>query len=35
MPHDGLPFARPAKIVCVGLNHPDHAEESGMELCRS
>ena len=27
-----LPFARPGKIVCVGLNYRDHAEESGMEL---
>ena len=26
-----LPFARPGKIVCVGLNYRDHAEESGME----
>ena len=23
---------RPGKIVCVGLNYRDHAEESGMEL---
>ncbi len=29
---DGLPFARPGKIVCVGLNYRDHAEESGMEI---
>ncbi len=28
----GLPFARPGKIVCVGLNYRDHAKESGMEL---
>ena len=27
-----LPFTRPGKIVCVGLNYRDHAEESGMEL---
>ena len=26
-----LPFERPGKIVCVGLNYSDHAEESGME----
>ena len=24
--------ARPSKIVCVGLNYRDHAQESGMEL---
>jgi 2,4-didehydro-3-deoxy-L-rhamnonate hydrolase len=27
-----LPFARPGKIVCVGLNYRDHAEEQGVEL---
>ncbi len=32
MPHDGLPFARPSKILCVGLNYRDHASESKMEL---
>ena len=32
MPDDGLPFARPSKIVCVGLNYRDHAEESGMDI---
>ena len=32
MPDSGLPFARPGKIVCVGLNYRDHAEESGMEI---
>ncbi len=32
MSDDGLPFARPGKIVCVGLNYRDHAEESGMEI---
>jgi 2-keto-4-pentenoate hydratase/2-oxohepta-3-ene-1,7-dioic acid hydratase in catechol pathway len=26
------PFARPGKIVCVGLNYKDHAEEQGVEL---
>jgi 2,4-didehydro-3-deoxy-L-rhamnonate hydrolase len=32
MPDNGLPIARPGKIVCVGLNYRDHAEESGMEI---
>ena len=32
MPQDGLPFARPSKIVCVGLNYRDHASESKLEL---
>ena len=27
-----LPIARPGKIVCVGLNYRDHAEEQGVEL---
>ena len=27
----GAPIKRPGKIVCVGLNFHDHAEESGME----
>jgi 2-keto-4-pentenoate hydratase/2-oxohepta-3-ene-1,7-dioic acid hydratase in catechol pathway len=27
-----LPFDRPGKIVCVGLNYRDHAEEQGVEL---
>ena len=26
------PIARPGKIVCVGLNYKDHAEEQGVEL---
>lgn len=26
------PVARPSKIICVGLNYSDHAEESGMAL---
>lgn len=26
----GAPIARPSKIVCVGLNYADHAEESGL-----
>jgi 2,4-diketo-3-deoxy-L-fuconate hydrolase len=28
----GTPICRPSKIVCVGLNFRDHAEESGMEI---
>jgi 2-keto-4-pentenoate hydratase/2-oxohepta-3-ene-1,7-dioic acid hydratase in catechol pathway len=27
-----LPIERPWKIVCVGLNYRDHAEEQGVEL---
>ena len=27
-----LPISRPGKIVCVGLNYKDHAEEQGVEL---
>lgn len=27
----GSPIARPSKIVCVGLNYRDHAEETGAE----
>ena len=27
-----LPIERPSKIVCVGLNYRDHAEEQGAEL---
>jgi len=27
-----LPIDRPGKIVCVGLNYRDHAEEQGVEL---
>jgi 2-keto-4-pentenoate hydratase/2-oxohepta-3-ene-1,7-dioic acid hydratase in catechol pathway len=26
------PVARPSKIVCIGLNYKDHAQESGMDL---
>ena len=29
-----LPIERPGKIVCVGLNYRDHAEEQGVELPR-
>lgn len=28
----GAPVARPGKIVCIGLNYRDHAEETGAEL---
>ena len=27
-----VPITRPGKIVCVGLNYKDHAEEQGAEL---
>lgn len=27
----GAPIKRPGKIICIGLNFKDHAEESGME----
>jgi 2,4-diketo-3-deoxy-L-fuconate hydrolase len=27
-----LPIERPGKLVCVGLNYRDHAEEQGVEL---
>src|SRR5688572_30585698 len=26
------PFARPSKIVCIGLNYADHAKETGAAL---
>jgi 2-keto-4-pentenoate hydratase/2-oxohepta-3-ene-1,7-dioic acid hydratase in catechol pathway len=26
------PFARPSKIICIGLNYADHAKESNMQL---
>jgi 2-keto-4-pentenoate hydratase/2-oxohepta-3-ene-1,7-dioic acid hydratase in catechol pathway len=29
---NALPIERPSKIVCVGLNYRDHAEEQGVEL---
>ncbi|MCW5960843.1 MAG: fumarylacetoacetate hydrolase family protein [Pyrinomonadaceae bacterium] len=29
------PVPRPGKIVCIGLNYRDHAEESGMEIPKS
>jgi len=28
----GTPFARPSKIVCIGLNYRDHARETGQAL---
>jgi 2-keto-4-pentenoate hydratase/2-oxohepta-3-ene-1,7-dioic acid hydratase in catechol pathway len=28
----GSPIARPSKIVCVGLNYRDHAEETGAKI---
>ena len=28
----GAPIARPSKIVCIGLNYRDHAEESNMAV---
>ena len=27
-----LPIERPQKIICVGLNYRDHAEEQGVPL---
>ncbi len=27
-----VPIARPGKIICVGLNYRDHAEEQGVDL---
>ncbi|HEY6251910.1 MAG TPA: fumarylacetoacetate hydrolase family protein, partial [Candidatus Angelobacter sp.] len=35
VPHStrwAAPIARPGKIVCIGLNFHDHADESGMEI---
>jgi len=28
----GAPVARPGKVLCIGLNYRDHAEESGMPI---
>lgn len=28
----GSPIGRPGKVICIGLNYADHAEESGMAL---
>jgi 2-keto-4-pentenoate hydratase/2-oxohepta-3-ene-1,7-dioic acid hydratase in catechol pathway len=27
-----LPIERPQKIICIGLNYRDHAEEQGVAL---
>ena len=27
-----VPIDRPGKIICVGLNYKDHAEEQGVDL---
>ena len=29
------PVPRPGKIICIGLNYRDHAEESGLEIPKS
>lgn len=29
------PIPRPGKVICIGLNYRDHAEESGMEIPKS
>lgn len=28
----GSPFARPSKIICIGLNYADHAKETGAPM---
>lgn len=28
----GAPVARPGKVICIGLNYADHAEEAGMPV---
>ncbi|RYZ25796.1 MAG: FAA hydrolase family protein [Chitinophagaceae bacterium] len=28
----GPPFARPSKIICIGLNYADHAKETGAQI---
>lgn len=28
----GVPFTRPSKIVCIGLNYSDHAKETGAQV---
>ena len=28
----GAPVARPGKVVCIGLNYRDHAEETGAAI---
>ncbi len=30
---NGAPVARPGKVVCIGLNYSDHAEETGARRC--
>ncbi len=30
----GTPIARPSKIICIGLNYRDHAQETGSEIPR-
>ena len=32
MGNTGLPLPRPGKVICVGLNYRDHAEEASMAL---
>jgi 2-keto-4-pentenoate hydratase/2-oxohepta-3-ene-1,7-dioic acid hydratase in catechol pathway len=31
-PRWGAPIARPGKVVCIGLNYRDHAEETGASM---
>ncbi|HEX5171266.1 MAG TPA: fumarylacetoacetate hydrolase family protein [Cyclobacteriaceae bacterium] len=28
----GIPFTRPSKIICIGLNYSDHAKETGAQV---
>jgi 2,4-diketo-3-deoxy-L-fuconate hydrolase len=28
----GVPFTRPSKIICIGLNYSDHAKETGAQV---
>lgn len=30
----GAPIARPGKVICIGLNYRDHAEETGADIPR-
>jgi 2,4-diketo-3-deoxy-L-fuconate hydrolase len=32
MSHDGLPIARPSKIICAGINYHEHAGETGQDV---